>query len=271
MSRPIRIVQSLRSSTLRPHHPVAGPSRPHSIQRRPTSRPFTSTALTLANLPSPLPRDADIPFNLVQLVRPDDNTLSDPQPLRHLLTTYDRSTHCLILVSSDPPVVKLLDQSVEAARAREADARESIRRRTAAEEKEVQITWGAAAADLTHKMTQAKSLLEKGDRVKIVFAPRQGEGKDRTTGEVKAGIVRSFEEGLGEVGKKWKEDSIKGKMVMCFWEAEGAVKEVVKAKVMEVEVEMRREKADKREKRRMKDEKRRRVGEERKKMGLGET
>jgi len=128
----------------------------------------------------------------------------------------------------------------------------------------VQITWGAAAADLTHKMTQAKSLLEKGDRVRIVFAPRQGERKDRTTGEVKAGIVRSFEEGLGEVGKKWKEDSIKGKMVMCFWEAEGAVKEVVKAKVMEVEVEMR-------EKRRMKDEKRRRVGEERKKMGLGET
>lgn len=266
MARPSPLIRPLR---LLPEYLAtsqAGPSRVPSI-RRPPQSPLNTTPHLLAintNLP---PRDDQIPYQVVQLVSPTDNSLAPPQPLRHLLTSYDPRTHSLILVSIDPPVVKLIDKSLEAQRSREAHARESIRQRTVAEEKEVQVSWGSASGDLGHKIALARSLLEKGDRVRLVFAPRQGGKRDKTGEDVKERILRDFEEALMEVGKKWKEDTEKGKMVSCFWEAEGAVKEVVKAKVMKGEVEKRMEKEERREARRKKDEQRRLKGEERKKQG----
>ena len=173
-------------------------------------------------------------------------------------------------MSSEPPVVKLLDRTAEAQRARESDARDSLRRRTAADEKEVQLHWGSASGDLAHKVAQARSLLERGDRVRLILAPKQGERQDKTTTARKQEIVRDVEGQLGEVGKKWKEDTVKGKMVVLFWEAEGSVKEVVKAKVLEGEVEKRREKEEKKEARRRKDEERRMAAEEKKRQGLEE-
>ena len=254
--------------TFGPQASLAGPSIPIHMKRIPTVR-RTVGRRRLGTTSNNLPRDTEIPFRLVQLVSPTDNTLSDPQPLSRLLRSYDTTTHTLILVSSEPPIVKLLDKQVEAARSREAEARESIRKRTAAEEKEVQISWGTASGDVQHKVALAKSLLERGDRVKLVFAPRQGgERRDKTTVSDKQGMLNEFEGVLGEVGKKWKEDTIKGKMVACFWEAEGSVKEVVKAKVIEGEVEKRKDKEERRESRRKKDEERRRAAEERKRMGL---
>lgn len=269
MSRHTGLLRPLLSLAEHASTPRAGPSR-HPIIRTPASRALSTTSRLLAVNTNVLPRDSNIPFNAVQLVSQTDNSLSEPQPLRRLLTTYDPSTHALILVSSDPPVVKLVDKAIEAARTREAEARESIRRRTAAEEKEVQVSWGSASGDIGHKIALAKSLLERGDRVKLLFAPRQGERKDKTTPEAKKGIVQDFEEALEEVGRRWKEDTVKGKMVTCFWEAEGSVKEVVKAKVIEGEVEKRREREEKKEARRKKDEERRLRGEERKKQGLAD-
>jgi len=59
-------------------------------------------------------------------------------------------------------------------------------------------------------------------------------------------------------------------MVICFWEAEGSVKEVVKAKVLEGEVEKRKEKEERKEARRKKDKERRQLAEERRRLGLSD-
>ena len=160
--------------------------------------------------------------------------------------------------------MKLVDKTAEAHRAREAGVRDSLRRRTASEDKEVQVHWGSASGDLAHKLALARSMLERGDRVRLVFAPKQGEKKDKTNAEMKQGIMQSFERPLEEVGKRSREDAVKGKMVICYWDPEGKVKEEVKAKIIEGEVEKRKEKEEKREARRRKDEERRQAAEERK-------
>ena len=160
--------------------------------------------------------------------------------------------------------MKLVDKTAEAHRVREAEVRDSLRRRTASEEKEVQVNWGSASGDLGHKLALARSMLGKGDRVRVVFAPKQGEKKDKTTAEMKQDIIQSYEGPLGEVGKRWREDAVKGKMVTCYWNPEGKVKEEVKAKVIEGEVEKKKEKEEKKEARRRKDDERRKAAEERK-------
>src|SRR5690349_7759191 len=55
-------------------------------------------------------RDSMIPYDTVQLVSPEDNSLGPPRSLSSILSTYSPQTHSLVLVSQDPPIVRLVEK-----------------------------------------------------------------------------------------------------------------------------------------------------------------
>ncbi|WVR04507.1 hypothetical protein IAU60_001511 [Kwoniella sp. DSM 27419] len=202
-------------------------------------------------------RDGAIPHRHVQLVDPTTNQLLEPQPLRAILSTYDTATHTLVLVNVDreTPIVKLVDKVEERKKEREAEEKAKVKKRMAMEEKEVQVSWQSAKGDLDHKLGLAKSLLEKGDRVQVVFANRKrGEAVAETK---RAQITASFDEVLGQVGKKWKEDDRSKGLWVLYYNPLESTRNEVQNKVKEQENAKRKEKEEKKEARRRKEEERR--------------
>lgn len=122
-----------------------------------------------------------IPFKTVQVVDPETNTLSPPTPLAQLLDAISSKRHKLsyVLVSKpgEDPVVKLLNLREEAARLKtlKTSASPSKKNRMLSETecKIVQVTWSTEAADLRHKVDQAKAELQKRQPVRIMLAPKR--------------------------------------------------------------------------------------------------
>ncbi|WWD20005.1 hypothetical protein CI109_104478 [Kwoniella shandongensis] len=208
-------------------------------------------------------RDAQIPYETVQLVDPSSNALLAPQPLKSILSTYSTSTHNLVLVNVDReyPIVKLLEKEVERKKEKVQEDKARVKRLVGMEEKEVQVSWQSAQGDLTHKLSLAKGLLGKGDRVQVVFANRKrGEAVSENRKEE---IVKGFDETLGEIGKKWKDDErTKGLWVLYYNPLESVRNEVAK-KVVETDAAKKKEKEEKKEARRKKEEERRAKAEAR--------
>ncbi|WVF69867.1 hypothetical protein IAT40_004648 [Kwoniella sp. CBS 6097] len=208
-------------------------------------------------------KDAAIPYRTVQLVDPTTNHLLDPQPLRAVLATYDQSTHTLVLVSVDKevPIVKLVDKIEERRKERESEEKAKLKKKMAMEEKEVQVSWQSAQGDIKHKLDLAKSLLEKGDRVQVVFANRK---RGETVPDPKKNeIIASFDEVLGEVGNKWKDDSISKGLWVLYYNPLESTRSQVQNKVRQAENDKRKEKEEKKEARRRKEEERRAKAEAR--------
>jgi translation initiation factor IF-3 len=177
------------------------------------------------------------------------------------LRSINRSTHSLVLVSSEtnPPIVKLVNLEEERIKLREAEAKDKLRRKAAAEEKEIQISWASADGDIAHKIDLARSIVEKGDRVQLVFAPRSGGGQAAEVSKSrKDELVSLFEEKLGEVGTKWRDDERTKSTLLEYWQATEEVRVEKKQKLTEKEMEKRKEKDEKKEARRRKEEERRR-------------
>lgn len=222
--------------------------------RRPNPRapPPEVNVLTLSNYA--------IPFPEAHLVQPD-NKLSPLIPLRQILSSLSTETHKLIVVSKSPPVVKLLDLAEEAKKQRIAEAKARIQRKVGFEDKELQVSWASAPSDLQHKLSSAKHILEKGDRVQLVFASRKGSGAKsveggKITDAKKKDIVAMFEEGLTELGSKWREDNLEKGLWICFWAPKREIRDAVKVKVLDKEVTKRQERDEKRDARRRKQEER---------------
>ncbi|RSH95109.1 hypothetical protein EHS25_000195 [Saitozyma podzolica] len=224
-----------------------------------------------ASAPPPNPltlRDAAIPFRTVRLVSSEDNSLGPPTPLRSILRSYDPSTHTLAIVSipndsgSDLPIpiVKLLNREEERLKARASEAKARLRRKINAENKEVQVSWSSAEGDLRHKAILAKGILEKGDQVELVFAPRS---KEKIDDRRKDEIVASFKDVLDDVGSQWKEDLVNKGTRVCYWAPKASVRSEIRQKVTDAEIEKRSERDKKKEGRRRKEEERRAKAEAR--------
>ncbi|OCF37469.1 hypothetical protein I316_00593 [Kwoniella heveanensis BCC8398] len=210
-------------------------------------------------------RDADIPYRTVRLVDPTTNHLLDPQPLRSILASYNQATHTLVLVSVDnkaAPIVKLVDKVEERRKERESEDKAKLRRKMALEEKEVQVSWQSAQGDIKHKLDLAKSLLEKGDsRVQVVFANRKR--GENVPDPKKVEIIASFDQVLGEVGNKWKDDSRSRGLWVLYYNPLESARSQVQSKVRQAENDKRKEKEEKKEARRRKEEERRAKAEAR--------
>lgn len=255
----------LASRTVVPVSPFAGPSSSSVI---PPCRRFLSSTSRVryinpkhasSSQSKDVPRDHGIPFRHVQLVNPETGSLEPPTSLASILRSFDHETHSLVLVQSDPPIVKLLSREEERAKQRLAEAKERLRRKAAAEQKEVQISWGSADGDVMHKVDIARTILERGDRVQLVFAPRSGGGQAAEVGKQrKEELVTLFREALADVGMKWREDEVTKTTVVEYWQAQEGVRVEKRQKMTEKEVEKKKEKEEKKEARRRKEEERRR-------------
>jgi translation initiation factor IF-3 len=199
-------------------------------------------------------RDRQIPYRTVQLVSPTDNSLSEPTPLRTILNSYDHATHTLSLVSLEPPIVKLLNKEDIRQKVRKAEVKAKLNRKSAVEEKEVQVSWASASGDLKHKCAQARGILEKGDRATVIYAAKAG--SDKVSQGVQGEITAMFERELEEVAVRWKEDEKSKATWIQFWGPMAKVREERRAKVEEEEVGKKKERDEKKEARRKKEEER---------------
>ncbi|KAK4689390.1 translation initiation factor IF-3, partial [Tremellales sp. Uapishka_1] len=219
----------------------------------PSQPPFGRKRVLADKAPLVL-QDDSIPYTHVHLVSPTDNSLSPLQPLSAVLESYSRETHILVVVSTSPPIVKLLSKEDEKLKERDLEVREKLRRKTAFEEKELLVSWNSEPGDLQHKLNAASAFLEKGDRVQVIFANRKGGGlKAEISAKRKEKMVQMFDEKLDEIGKKWREDGKEKGLWVCFWQPREDIKQGVRKKVVEGGLERRKEKDEKKEARRRKE------------------
>lgn len=214
-------------------------------------------------------RNYDIPFTHVQLVGAG-NKLSEPIPLQPLVDSIDLRIDSVICVQANPPIVKIVNNAEEKQKEREREEKIRLSRRLAVDDKELQMGWGAADGDVLHKIETAKGLLEKGDRVHIVFALRASSGgkKQRVPDERRMKILEMFEEGMVDVGKKWKEDEQARGLWIQHWAPKDLIAAEARVKLLEGTVEKRNERDAKKAARKAKEEERLRKARERQAAGL---
>jgi translation initiation factor IF-3 len=197
----------------------------------------------------------------VQLVDPETGSLHPVQPIHSI--KYDKTTHDLRMVSSDPPIVKLINLVEEAEKARESEVKMKMNRKTAFEDKEVQISWNSADGDLRHKLDIARGFLERGDRVHMVFAPKgTGAGVAEVSQARKEEMLGYFEQGMDDLGMKWRDELKTKSSVVVYWQASNQLRQEKRTKVNEAELAKRRLNNEKKEARRLKEEERKRKAAE---------
>ncbi|KAF8883429.1 hypothetical protein BD779DRAFT_1663157 [Infundibulicybe gibba] len=163
----------------------------------------TSRNAKLSNGAKKYLRDGQIPHRTVQLVDQTSGRLTPPTTMAEVLASINRKTHFVELVSTEPtPIVKIIDkkEAFEKRKQQKAKAKEVSKKNT---QKEVQLTWGAAAGDLSHKIKRVRQELEKGSKVDLVFAPKKGQPLP-TPPEMRQRVDEVVEM-LSDVAKEWKE------------------------------------------------------------------
>jgi len=182
-----------------------------SRYRIPRPCPSTVQALIAPNRPlvrhasaGPARRTGDdkIPYRIVRVVSPTTGKLDPPTRLSDLLASVDLKAVRVELVTEDPePVVKIVDrrESYEKWKEQKKAFRRGVK---AGEQKEIQITWGVDAGDLKHKISKARTELEKGYRVDIVIAPRRGQKLPKP--DEMAARANEIAALLLDVAKEWR-------------------------------------------------------------------
>ncbi|KAG6841344.1 hypothetical protein C0991_012169 [Blastosporella zonata] len=153
-------------------------------------------------------RGTDIRHRVVRLVDPETSKLTEPRRLQSILASINHASHYVELVTETPePIVKIFDRYLETTRAAEAAfrAREVARQNVT---KEVQVTWGAAPADLAHKVGKVREELARGARVSFVFSRKSGQAK-LTPWEMESRALEIME-GLKDVAKEWRPREVRG-------------------------------------------------------------
>ncbi|KAJ6627341.1 hypothetical protein B0H10DRAFT_1699590, partial [Mycena sp. CBHHK59/15] len=116
------------------------------------------------------PRNEEIPFTEVSLVV-EDNKLFKTS-LKRLLKSINHKNEYIELVSSKPePVVKIINKKEALVRVKKVkERRREVGRQNIV--KEVQLTWGSEQSDLEHKLARARTYLEVGAKVDIVYTTK---------------------------------------------------------------------------------------------------
>lgn len=146
--------------------------------------------------------DDKIPFRVVRLVHPETGKLGPPVRLSDVLESVDLKAFRVELVTEEPePIVKIVDRrdSYQKWKEQKKAIRKGLK---AGEQKEIQITWGVDNGDLKHKITKARTELEKGYRVDIVIAPRKGQRLPRP--DAMAARASEIASMLLDIAKEWR-------------------------------------------------------------------
>ncbi|KAL1862389.1 hypothetical protein Plec18167_009368 [Paecilomyces lecythidis] len=129
-------------------------------------------------------KDEDIRASQIQMVN-DNGSLDPPERTVDVLRSINRSEYFLVQVSPGAadrlPVCKLV--SKKALREQEkAKAKAAHSAKTAV--KQIELNWAIDAHDLSHRMKQLVSFLEKGRKVEVVLTRKRGK-RAPTAEEVK--------------------------------------------------------------------------------------
>lgn len=150
------------------------------------------------------PTNDKIPYALVRVVDPETDKLSPTkQSLRTLLSSLDLKKWIVELVAEKPePIVRILDRKEAFQKYKEQ--RKATKKGTKSGEaaKEIQLTWATASGDVSHKLAKARSYLEKGCKVDIVFASKKGQPLPKPK-EMQVRLQDIASE-LTDVSKEWK-------------------------------------------------------------------
>ncbi|KAL0949058.1 hypothetical protein HGRIS_009155 [Hohenbuehelia grisea] len=162
------------------------------------------------------PKNKNIPYEIVQLKDPVTNSLRPPQPLKEVLAQIDQKNQFVELVIANPnPIVRIVQKAdAYASKRQHKDKLRDAARRNV--HKEVQLTWGAAMADLSHKLRKARTDLEKGYRVDLVFASKSGHPLP-TPAEMHARAEETVEL-LADVSTEWRPRDIKRTAMAMFFQ-----------------------------------------------------
>lgn len=249
-----RVRQSVVAVTISP----TAHGRPAPIVR---SFRTSSSVLAAKKPPIPIPRDATIPHRVVQLVSATDNSLGPPVDLASILSSYNPQTHTLTLVSQDPPIVKLVEKREAQLKMKATEDKARKRRARAMETSELQVSWESARGDMEHKVALARGILERGDRLELVFAHKKGaRGQGLLAGAkleaARQAALELFETELESVGKQWKDPLVTQSMTALYYEPSKDLRDEVIRRADEADDEKAREKERKKEERRKKEEER---------------
>ncbi|ORY33023.1 hypothetical protein BCR39DRAFT_520792 [Naematelia encephala] len=252
-----RPVGSTPSYGNRPQQPQrVGPSTPKHNPIR--------TAIRQAEDDSTDPKyvtNHDIPYRTVQ-VASTSGPLSSPRHLNDILSSTDLNKFVIRLVSEDPPVVRLFDKELLASKEKEYQAAQTARKRFQSDTRIVTISWACADGDLNHKIQQARRHLLDGDRVELVFAVKGAAHKDKTPQSRKDEIVKSFMDGIQDIGIRGRDDLVKGKGLSSFWNPKNEIRNAAITELKDTLTEQQKGKEERAERRRLKAEERRIKAEE---------
>lgn len=155
--------------------------------------------------------DEAIPHRTISLVDPETSSLLPPAKLSSILASLDRTRFSILLVdpSKPVPICKILDKKAEWDKKQAAKKQSSpgddkagkskSKSTASAPPKEVHLTWGVTAHDLSHKLSKARELLSKGSKVTVILKDKKG--AERVSSAVKDQVMGDVESSLGGSGK----------------------------------------------------------------------
>lgn len=142
--------------------------------------PTVTVSVRYAAHRTPLPgsnhlRDRNIPYRMVHLVD-ESGSLGPSTPLAHIIASIDSKTHFVELVADNTecPIVKIKGKQEVFQKQKEWNKKQRVVASSNVQ-KEIQMTWGVESGDLGHKLKKARKELEKGNKVELVFAPKQNQ------------------------------------------------------------------------------------------------
>ncbi|KAK5045531.1 hypothetical protein LTR84_009149 [Exophiala bonariae] len=148
--------------------------------------------------------DEDVDTAMVQLKT--DQGLSEPQSLRQLLFSIDRSTSHVVQLTKvgdrEIAIVTIMQRRdmIKSIVKREETARKAAHAGKAKKPKQLEINWAIAPNDLQMKLNQMESFLTQGKRVEIMLASKRRQRK--ATEEEATTLLRAIRDRVETAGAR---------------------------------------------------------------------
>jgi translation initiation factor IF-3 len=146
-------------------------------------------------------KDEHIRARQVQVVN-ESGALSSPMTLGDALKSFDRNEHFLLQVAPEtweqPAVCKILSKSQHREQLRAKAVAAKISKAANAPPKQIELNWAIDPNDLSRKLKQMESFLEKGRKVEFLLT-RKPRKRLATLDEAR-NLLRSIKQRIQEIG-----------------------------------------------------------------------
>ncbi|KAK4229810.1 hypothetical protein QBC38DRAFT_471103 [Podospora fimiseda] len=141
----------------------------------------------------------------LKLSRAEGGGISEPQPTRRVLNSYNHETHNLVLrVEPNPeeerfyPICEIVDKKAEY-KAMMDKKKKQKQAKADKVTKELEINWASAPNDLNTKLKQLKKFLNKGIKVELKMASQQKKSKKKASLEEMKAVMATVEAAIADI------------------------------------------------------------------------